>query len=148
MQVRVPLLAGLLVIGTSALALAQSPMPTAPAMGSTMGHVTVKLYPQNKSGETATAVLTQTGPDVVVVVTTMGGPDLAQPIHIHKGTCANLNPAPTYPLTTVQDGKSTTTLKGLSLMSLENGDFAINIHHSTSDVPTYYACGDIAKMKM
>jgi uncharacterized protein YcsI (UPF0317 family) len=33
-------------------------------------------------------------------------------------------------------------------MTLENGDFAINIHHSTSDIPTYYACGDIPKMKM
>jgi hypothetical protein len=138
-----------MILGAPALALAQSPAPAmAPAMSSAMAHVTVKLSPQNKSGETATAVLTQTGPDVVVVVTTAGGPDLPQPIHIHQGTCANLNPKPTYPLTTVQDAKSTTTLKDLSLMTLENGDFAINIHHSTSDIPTYYACGDIPKMKM
>ena len=69
-----------------------------------------------------------------------------QPIHIHKGTCAKLNPAPFYPLTTLQGGKSVTTLKGVSLMSLQNGNFAINIHHSTSDIPTYYACGNIPKM--
>jgi hypothetical protein len=146
MQFRITALTGLLILGSSAFALAQSP---APMMGGTdKDHLTVKLYSQNKSGETATAVLHQVGPDLVVSVTTAGGPDLPQPIHIHQGTCANLNPKPMYPLTTLQGGTSTTTLKGLSLMDLENGDFAINIHHSTSDIPTYYACGDIPKMKM
>jgi len=144
MHYRISALATLLVLGSSAFALAQSP---APAMGG-MDKVTVKLYPQNKSGETATAVLTQVGPDVTVDVKTMGGPDSPQPIHIHEGTCAKLNPAPKYPLTTVQGGVSMTTLKGITLASLENGDFAINIHHSTTDIPTYYACGDIPQMKM
>jgi hypothetical protein len=148
MHFRLSALTGLLILGSTAYALAQSPAPAmAPAMAG-MDKVTVKLYPQNKSGETATAVLTQVGPDVTVAVTTMGGPADPQPIHIHQGTCANLNPKPTYPLTTVQDAKSMTTLKGLTLASLETGDFAINIHHSTSDIPTYYACGDIPKMKM
>ncbi len=148
MHYRLLALSGLMVLGSSALALAQSPAPAmAPAM-SGMDKLTVKLYPQNKSGETATAVLTQEGPDVKVVVTTAGGPADPQPIHIHQGTCANLNPKPFYPLTTVQAATSTTTIKGITLASLENGDFAINIHHSTSDIPTYYACGDIPKMKM
>ncbi|HXM07043.1 MAG TPA: hypothetical protein VN936_06250 [Candidatus Acidoferrum sp.] len=108
--------------------------------------IIVHLSPQNHSGETATATLTQVGANTVVSVVTKGGPANPQPIHIHKGTCAKLNPAPFYPLTTVQGGKSVTTLKGVSLMSLQNGNFAINIHHSTSDIPTYYACGNIAKM--
>jgi hypothetical protein len=108
--------------------------------------VIVQLSPQNHSGETATATLTQVGANTVVSVVTKGGPANPQPIHIHKGTCAKLNPAPFYPLMTVQGGKSVTTLKGVSLMSLQNGNFAINIHHSTSDIPTYYACGNIAKM--
>jgi hypothetical protein len=150
MHYRIPALAGLLILGSSAYALAQSPAPAMPAMSgmSATDKVTVKLSPQNKSGETATAVLTQVGPDVTVAVTTMGGPADPQPIHIHEGTCAKLNPAPKYPLTTVQDAKSMTTLKGITLASLETGDFAINIHHSTTDIPTYYACGDIPKMKM
>jgi hypothetical protein len=149
MHYRIPALAGLLVLGSSAFALAQSPAPSmAPAMATAMDKVTVHLFPQNKSGETALATLTQVGPDVLVVVKTMGGPADPQPIHIHMGTCANLNPKPTYPLVTVQDATSTTTVKGITLASLENGDFAINIHHSTSDIPTYYACGDIPKMKM
>jgi hypothetical protein len=109
------------------------------------GAVTVHLLPQNHSGEMATATLTQSGPNTIVSVKTMHGPALPQPIHIHKGTCANLNPAPFYPLTTLIGGKSVTTLRGVSLASLENGHFAINIHHSTSDIPTYYACGNIPK---
>ena len=108
--------------------------------------VVVHLSPQNHSGETATATLSEAGGNTVVSVVTKGGPANAQPIHIHKGTCAKLDPKPFYPLTTLQGGKSVTTLKGVSLMSLQNGDFAINIHHSTSDIPTYYACGDIPKM--
>lgn len=107
--------------------------------------VTVHLAPQNHSGETAVATLTQTGANTVVSVVTKNGPNLPQPIHIHMGTCAKLNPKPYYPLTTLLGGKSVTTLKGVSLKSLENGNFAINIHHSTSDIPTYYACGNIPK---
>lgn len=108
--------------------------------------VVVHLSPQNHSGETATAKLTEAGGNTTVTVVTKGGPANAQPIHIHKGTCAKLDPKPFYPLTTLQGGKSVTTLKGVTLMALQNGDFAINIHHSTSDIPTYYACGNIAKM--
>jgi hypothetical protein len=153
MHYRISALAGLLILGSSGLALAQSmsspaPMMSPAAMTGAMKPLTVKLYPQNKSGETATATLSQVGDDVKVVVTTKGGPSDPQPIHIHEGSCAKLNPAPKYPLTTVQDATSTTTLKGLQLSSLENGGYAINIHHSTSDIPTYYACGDIPKMAM
>jgi len=129
---------------TAALALATSTFALA-------ADPTVKftLHPQNNSGETADASLTQTGDDVVVVVTTQNAPaGVAQPIHIHQGTCDTLNPKPTYPLTTLQGGTSTTTLKGMTLAQLQTGDFAINIHHSTSDVPTYYACGNIPKGKM
>jgi hypothetical protein len=129
----------------SAAALAALILAT-PAFAVAAAPVVVHLSPQNHSGETATATLTQTNGNTVVTVVTKGGPANAQPIHIHKGTCTKLNPAPFYPLTTLQGGKSVTTLKGVSLMSLQNGNFAINIHHSTSDIPTYYACGNIAKM--
>jgi hypothetical protein len=117
-----------------------------PAFAVAAAPVVVHLSPQNHSGETATATLTETNGNTVVSVVTKGGPGNPQPIHIHKGTCAKLNPKPFYPLTTLQGGKSVTTLKGVSLMSLQNGNFAINIHHSTSDIPTYYACGNIAKI--
>lgn len=128
---------------TAALVLATSTLGLAAAMGP----LKFTLHPQNNSGEIGNVVMTQDGDNVVVTVTTENAPSgVAQPIHIHKGTCDTLDPKPTYPLQTLQDGKSTTTLKNMQLSDLTTGGFAVNIHHSTSDVPTYYACGNIPKM--
>lgn len=141
MSIRLAAVAAALVLATSSLAFAAG-------MGS-MGPTKFTLHPQNHSGETGEVTMTQDGDNVVVNVTTTNGPaDTAQPIHIHQGTCDALNPKPQYPLTTLQKGTSTTTLKNMTLAQLETGGFAINVHHSTADVPTYYACGNIPKMKM
>jgi Cu/Zn superoxide dismutase len=126
------------VIAMSGTAFAQAPSPPAAV-------VTVVLAPQNSSGESGTAALTQVGNDIVVTTKMTGAGTVAQPIHIHDGTCATLNPAPKYPLTTVQNGTSTTTLKDMKLSSLETGNYAINVHKSTDDVKTYVACGNIPK---
>ena len=123
----------------SEAALAQSPAPMAPSA------VTVTLSPQNNSGETGTVTLTQAGPDINVNANVKGAGATAQPIHIHDGSCAKLDPKPTYPLTTIQDGSSVTTLKNMKLSQLQTGDFAINVHKSTSDIATYVACGNIPK---
>jgi hypothetical protein len=136
---KISALTAILVLGTSTLAVAQTSAPIAAPTGA----VTVKLAPQNSSGETGTAVLTQAGDDVVVNVVMTGAGSVAQPIHIHEGTCAKLNPKPLYPLTTVQNDKSTTTLKNMKLTALETGGYAINVHKSTTDIPAYVACGDI-----
>ena len=113
-----------------------------------LGPVKITLHPQNNSGEIGNVVMTQDGDNGVVTVTTQYAPDgVAQPMHIHKGTCDTLDPKPTYPLTTLQGGTSTTTLKDMTLAQLQTGGFAINIHPSTTDVPTYYACGDIPVAK-
>ena len=132
---------------TAALILATSTLAFAADMGS-MGTVKFTLHPQNHSGETGDVTMTQDGANIVVVVTTTNAPADAQPVHIHTGTCDTLNEKPLYPLTTLQKGTSTTTLKNMTLAQLETGGFAINVHHSTSDVKTYYACGNIPKMKM
>ena len=147
MHYRISALVGVLVLGSSAYALAQSPAPAMMPAMAPGGGVMVKLGAQNGSGETGTAMLTQAGDDVKVVATMTGGGATAQPIHIHQGTCAKLNPKPQYPLTSVEDGKSTTTLKGMKLADLETGDYAINVHKSTTDIATYVACGDIPKAK-
>ena len=140
---------------SSAAALAQSsPMPmgsmappmAAPVpMASTGPSITVKLGAQNGSGETATALLTPVAGGINVSVKTAGGPATAQPIHIHKGTCATLDPKPTYPLTTVMDGSSTTFVKGVSSADLLASPYAINIHKSPTEAAIYVACGNIAK---
>ena len=115
------------------------------SMSSGAGTVTVTMNAQNGSGETGKATLHQQGSDVVVHLTLTHGTGDPQPAHIHTGTCADLNPAPKYPLSNVVDGESMTTLKGMKLADLETGKFAINVHKSTSDLKTYVSCGDIPK---
>jgi hypothetical protein len=135
--------ASLVAVLTSAgVAVAQSPAPAPAGSGAS---VVVTLTPQNGSGESGTATLTQSGPDIVVVTHLTGGGTTPQPIHIHVGTCAKLDPQPKYPLTTIQNGASTTTLKDMKLSQLQTGDFAINAHKSTTDIATYVACGNIPK---
>jgi len=108
---------------------------------------TVKLTPQSDSGESGSATLTKAGAkETKVVLSVTGGPaGVSQPVHIHKGTCAKLDPKPSFPLAPVVDGKSETTVKA-SLEDLEKGGFAINGHKSAQDVKTYVFCGELGGM--
>jgi hypothetical protein len=107
--------------------------------------VTVNLGEQNGSGQNGTATLTAMGDTTMVVVNISGGSSTPQPAHIHDGTCANLNPKPTYPLTSLVDGKSETMVPA-SLSSLVNGVYAINVHKSGPEASVYVSCGDIPHM--
>jgi hypothetical protein len=105
---------------------------------------TVTFSPQNNSGITGTATLTEAGTASTKVVVTLTGAGAGpQPIHIHPGTCANLDPAPLHSLTSVVDGKSETTVSA-GLADLQGGKFAINVHKSAAEAQIYVACGDIA----
>ena len=107
--------------------------------------VTVKLAPQNKSGESGTARLTPMGDQTKVEISLKGAPKgTPQPAHIHAGTCAKLDPKPKQGLDNVVDGKSTTTVP-VKLEELMKGGNAINVHKSTDDIQTYVACGNIGK---
>ena len=102
---------------------------------------------QNASGELGTVTLTPLGDKTRVVVALANTPaDVQQPAHIHEGSCAKLNPKPTYPLTTIVDGVST-TLVSAPLAKLVAGGFAVNVHKSTNDIATYVACGDLGATK-
>lgn len=109
--------------------------------------LTVDLHAQNRSGETGTATLTQMGADVKVVISLKGAPATAQPAHIHDGTCADLKGV-AYALSNVVDGKSTTTVKGVTIDKLLDGKYAINVHESAANLGKYVACGEIAKSAM
>ena len=124
------LLAGTAILLTCGLAFAQQP-------------VTVKLGEQSNSGETGTATFTAQGDSTKVELTVKGGPKgVAQPAHIHEGSCAKLDPKPKYGLSNVTDGKSSTTVP-VSLATLTKGGLAVNVHKSAEDLKTYVACGDI-----
>lgn len=105
----------------------------------------VNLSAQNGSGETGTAELTKEGDKTKVVLTLDGEPASAsQPVHIHKGSCANLDPTPAYALPNVVNGKSEATVDE-PLDDLKNEAYAINVHKSATDLKTYVSCGDIGK---
>jgi hypothetical protein len=107
------------------------------------GPVTVPLTPQNSSGESGTATLTPAGDKTKVEVAISGAPSgVPQPLHVHKGTCAQLDPKPAYGLTTMTNGKSVTTID-VPLSTLQSGGFAINGHKSAQDAKTYVFCGNI-----
>jgi len=101
----------------------------------------VKLEPQNNSNESGTATLTPAG-DSTKVVLEVKGAEGTQPTHIHKGTCAQLDPKPAFPLSPVVNGKSEPTVKA-SMKDLTAGGYAINGHKSAQDLKTYVFCGDL-----
>ena len=106
--------------------------------------VSVKLGPLNSSGESGTATLSDIGGNKTkVVIAVTGQPaNVPQPVHVHKGTCAQMDPAPAYGLTTMADGKSETVIDQ-PLSSLQRERFAINGHKSAQEANTYVVCGDI-----
>src|SRR5690242_20863312 len=62
---------------------------------------TITLNEQNGSGENGGATLTGTDTQLTVSIEVSNGPSTPQPAHIHRGTCANLDPTPLYPLNNV-----------------------------------------------
>ena len=106
-------------------------------------HMKISLNPENQSGESGSATLTAMGDQTKVDIDLNGTPSgTAQPAHIHEGTCDNLTPKPKWPLSSVKDGKSSTTVP-VSLDQLRSGQYAINVHKSADEIKSYVACGNI-----
>jgi len=108
--------------------------------------LTVELKAQNGSGQDGTATLTRLSATMVrVEIQLKNGTTVAQPAHIHTGTCATLNPKPTYPLTNVVNGASETEV-AVDLEILANKGYSINVHKSGAEVGVYTSCGEIHEM--
>lgn len=103
----------------------------------------VPFVEQNGSGISGTATLVeQAGKTTVTVALTGASTTVEQPAHIHVGTCATLNPVPTYPLNNVVQGHSETVVDA-SIDSLLASPFAINVHKSSEEISVYVACADL-----
>ena len=104
----------------------------------------VTLAELSDSGQSGTATLTADGNQTLVSVDLPGGAEgVEQPIHVHPGTCDNLDPMPMYALSNVANGASETTVD-VALEELVSGEFAINAHKSGEEAATYVACGNIS----
>lgn len=118
----------------------QAPSPTPTPL-----EVTVNLKELNRSGESGTATLKQSNGKLMVSFNLTGAPaGVAQPAHIHVGTCPGVG-AIKWPLTSVTDGKSDTTLPdGVTLETIKSSlPLSINVHKSTAQLGVYVACGSI-----
>lgn len=108
------------------------------------GPITVPLAADNDSGETGTATFTDLGNGKTMVeVSITGAPEgVAQPMHIHDGQCGPTLGKVAFPLTSLEGGKSSTTIDA-DLASLQTGNFALNGHKSAAEVSVYVFCGNI-----
>ena len=104
--------------------------------------VTVELAEFDGSGQTGTATLTADGEQTRVVIAVDSPVSDSQPAHIHEGTCDDLTPEPAYGLPNVTAGSSDSTVD-VSLDTLTDSDYAINLHMSDDVLATYTSCGEI-----
>lgn len=121
-----------------------TPSITAEPSPSELMMKTISIDEQNESSESGTAILTEKDGKVLVTLSMTGAPSgVAQPAHIHAGSCPKPG-AVSYPLTDVTDGKSETTID-ISLTDLKAKlPLAINVHKSAAQVNLYVSCGDLS----
>ena len=131
----------------AAMMASPAPMGSMAPMGAMSAPKTFALKAQNASGENGTVTMTPQGDKTLVVIKLTGAPATAQPAHIHMGTCAKLDPKPTYPLTSVVGGASTTTVD-VPFIKLMASPFAVNVHKSVAEIATYVSCGDLTSSNM
>jgi hypothetical protein len=105
--------------------------------------VRLDMDSQSESGITGTATLTEVGNNRIRIEiranNSGAGP---QPAHIHRGTCAQLDPTPLFSLSPVANGASTTEIDG-TFQVLGSGQHAIHMHRSQEELAIYVACADI-----
>lgn len=132
----IAVLAGLLALGL---------LFVAPVGAQEDGVIEVELAEIDGSGISGVAILTEEEDGVLVEIEVSGeGVVGDHPVHIHRGTCENLDPAPEYPLQSIdEDGLSEELVSGVTLAELTESEFAINAHLSAEDIGVYVACGNI-----
>lgn len=120
---------------SKSIALMPSPTPSV---------VQVNLDSQNSSYESGNATLQEINNKVVVTLMMKGYPKgISQPAHIHVGSCPNPGSVK-FPLSSVINGQSTTTID-TTLAKLEAlGPLAINVHKSASLSNIYVSCGNLS----
>jgi hypothetical protein len=141
---RISALAVVAALGLSGAALGQSNTMDNVQNAVSPHVINLTLGEQNKSTQTGTAIVKDVDGGVEVTIALKNEPaDASEPAHIHKGTCATLDPAPYKPLTNVVGGASVTTIKGITVADLKAAHYAINVHQSAVNLEHYVACGDL-----
>jgi Cu/Zn superoxide dismutase len=105
--------------------------------------LTLDFEEQNGSGIGGTVKLEPTSEgQLEVEIELTGSGSGPHPAHIHRGSCADLDPNPAFPLEDVVDGRSKTTVD-VTTADLVADEYAVNIHESPANANTYVACADV-----
>lgn len=105
--------------------------------------MTVALSPQGNSNESGIATLRETNGTVTVSLNVTGSPgNVAQPAHIHAGTCPGVG-AISYPLNSAVNGRSTTVLNTSLAQLIQQLPLVVNVHKSNAEISTYTTCGSL-----
>ncbi|MCC7367305.1 MAG: hypothetical protein IT306_02720 [Chloroflexi bacterium] len=123
-----------------AFAVALTTLALLPGATQAQQSVTINLTAQNNSGVAGTAVLTPDGAGTKVVLTLSNAPG-PHPAHIHAGSCPTVG-AVVFPLTSVTNGKSETTVAA-SIADILRAPHAINVHKSPQEISAYVSCGNL-----
>ena len=105
--------------------------------------VVVAMNAQNDSGMTGFATLTERSGSTLVELALSGATaGVAQPSHIHMGSCAEIGEV-VYPLESPVNGVSETTLDVSLDDILAKLPLAINVHKSPEEAGVYVSCADL-----
>lgn len=106
----------------------------------------ISLEAENDSNQMGTAKLKDVNGKLEVSVELTGVPaEASEPAHIHMGTCEALGEVK-YPLSAITaDGITVTTLENVKLADILNGEYAISVHKSETELDARVACGNIVK---
>jgi hypothetical protein len=106
----------------------------------------VDLAEASLSGQTGTATLVAAGEQTDVSIEIDGEPvSDSQPAFIYEGNCGSVPGdlgEPAFELPNVVGGAASATVD-VPLETLTSGNYAINLHRSDEDLPTYTSCGKI-----
>jgi hypothetical protein len=104
--------------------------------------VRITLIDENGSGEDGSAQLTDQGTSTKVELLMLNAPEgVVQPAGVFKGTCASLDKDQAFPLQSVTESKSTSTVNA-PLADLTKEKYAIAVFKSETE-KIVYSCGNL-----
>lgn len=101
----------------------------------------LELAAQNGSGQSGKAHLTADGEKTRIAIELANAPEVAQPSHLHKGTCDEIGDV-VVPLENVVDGRAESVVD-MSLAELRRGGLIVHAHKSEAEYDTSVACAEI-----
>jgi hypothetical protein len=132
----------LLNLVAGANALAQDEGTPAATPDPSANRLEIEFEELNDSGLSGTATLYEAG-DQTIVELELDGTGDEHPVHIHEGTCDDIQPESAYDLENVGREGTSVSLIDVSLSELLEGDYVIDLHLAPNQLGLLIACAGI-----